>query len=570
MDEQLKKLYKEKPNLKILWSNKLIISKREFDKLICGKTISIKELHKDLKIPVNLLKKILTDDKFYNYALKISESGYMPFSVCYVLNDDLKVFNINCSKSFIKALYSLKKENLISFSDTMIKKMEKLKDNISYEKFCNKAYNDNYEVKIENNSYNIPVKYFINFLNLDDNNYDNFFEKENNYKGIKKDVFIYSLIKYYNARNILYNYIIPKKISKRCKELLSYEKIDVESINGFYSSEIEFEKNDIKKITDFEINEELKNEVLQNIPKDFSDVQKAVYIYIKLCKLFTYDEEYFIYNQDKKLEQKHLDINRLSDKNSNYNNIVCYEFNSIYAKLLQIVGIDDLILSGSIIGMYGGGHQYLNIRIGKYLISADSVTSILNGDLVNAKLNTKLNGIKCYNESTKTCEEFNEIVHDIYELVKKENSYNIKRYDSIIDIQDKIKEYEYIQKKTIVDFDTKIELLFNNMINTNLNPVDLASYVSRLRKILFSKEEIDNNIGFTIIRNNTNVKSNLSIVLVINKDNINTDLNNNTYYIYDSINGLNQISLDELNKLFNEKKYNYISNKDPKIKGVMR
>jgi len=570
MKKELEALYEKNPNLKLLWANKLIVEKEEFDKLLDGKSISIKELNRDIKIPINLLKKILTDDDYYAYMKKISESGYMPFSINYLINNDLKGFIITHPKSIIKALYSLKKEGLIKCNDKIDKRMQKLKENISYENFCKKCYNDSFDVVIEDTKYTVPVKYFIDFLNEDDKEYEDFFKNKDNYKEIKKEIFIYSLIKYYNARNVMYNYIIPKKIKNRCKEILSYDKYDVESINNFYD-DIEINKKDIEKITDFELNEDLKNSILEGIPKQYSDIEKAIYIYIKLCKKFTYDEEYFIYNQDSVREKEHLDINKLSSKNTENNNIVCFEFNSIFAKLLNMIGINDLILDGNVFGMYGGGHQNLNVRIGKYMISADSVTSILNGDLVNAKLNTKLNGIKTYNQSSKTNEEFNLLVNKVYDEIKNEELKDEnKKYDLKVNIQDKIKEYEDTINNEMISFDEKLEILINNLLSSNLQAVDLASYINRLRKILFTKGELDNNIGFTIIRDNSSEKAKLSMVFVINKNNINSDLENNIYYMYGRQTGLNQISIEELNSLFNTNKLNYIAKSDPKIKGVTR
>ena len=49
-----------------------------------------------------------------------------------------------------------------------------------------------------------------------------------------------------------------------------------------------------------------------------------------MCKLLTYDDEYFAVNQKGPATEKHKDVNYVSNINLTNNRVVCFEFNLIY------------------------------------------------------------------------------------------------------------------------------------------------------------------------------------------------------------------------------------------------
>ena len=65
---------------------------------------------------------------------------------------------------------------------------------------------------------------------------------------------------------------------------------------------------------------------------------------------------------------------------------------------------------------YGAGHANLEFRSDKFLVSADSVTSILQGDIMQAKLNQPLVGLKCVNRNQQTQQEFKQSLTKMYQL----------------------------------------------------------------------------------------------------------------------------------------------------------
>ena len=59
-----------------------------------------------------------------------------------------------------------------------------------------------------------------------------------------------------------------------------------------------------------------------------------------MCKLLTYDEEFYAVNQKGPLTEKHETIDNLAKISRSNNKVVCYEFNAIYAYMLKKIGIN--------------------------------------------------------------------------------------------------------------------------------------------------------------------------------------------------------------------------------------
>ena len=68
-------------------------------------------------------------------------------------------------------------------------------------------------------------------------------------------------------------------------------------------------------------------------------------------------------------------------------------------------------------GTLSEGHANLEFRSDKFLVSADSVTSILQGDIMQAKVNQPLVGLKCINRNQQTQQEFKDSLSKMYQLI---------------------------------------------------------------------------------------------------------------------------------------------------------
>ena len=88
------------------------------------------------------------------------------------------------------------------------------------------------------------------------------------------------------------------------------------------------------------INEKLKNSILNYIPKKYSNLEKAIFIYHQLCLKLNYSLEFFL--DEEKFTQKYASLDYIEKVNGeDVNEVVCFSFNAIFVQLLIDAGICD-------------------------------------------------------------------------------------------------------------------------------------------------------------------------------------------------------------------------------------
>lgn len=101
------------------------------------------------------------------------------------------------------------------------------------------------------------------------------------------------------------------------------------------------------------------NKIIEKMPKDLTDIEKARYIYIELCKIFIYDEKYITGDEDvmHTIFEKEPDADNIED-----NKIVCSSLSRLCIQMLEKVGIKAA-------GMYMNGryegHMAVVMQIGE-------------------------------------------------------------------------------------------------------------------------------------------------------------------------------------------------------------
>ena len=114
------------------------------------------------------------------------------------------------------------------------------------------------------------------------------------------------------------------------------------------------------------------DEIINNIPKGLNDIEKARFIYIKLGKFFSYDEEYI--TGDMFVKQYLFDK---GIKDIQGNKVVCTSLARIYNDLLNRVGVKSSVVIGE--GNFLG-HAWNELEIG-----GEKYTCSLIEDLMNIK-----------------------------------------------------------------------------------------------------------------------------------------------------------------------------------------
>ena len=559
------KILQDAPYLAQVIDKVLFIDLDEYDSYIKdykirldGKSISIK-----------LLKKLISDTDYFSYLQRLLFLDGLSLNINYFAAGDI-CGNMHYSRAdIVTALYLAKKNNLFEFSNEASARARYLYDLVSFDALINDFKDKVYTIDIDGNSFNIKCQTLMNILQMP---YDDFYRLCNDetitqIDGIKKEYILYATKSFFED-SLLGQYLVPSKIKDRYEELSDNQKIDLEAINSFT-------KSSFNRLSEISINKDLHDEVLKEMPKDLSDLEKAIYIYIKMCKILTYDDEYFAVNQVGEATQKHKDIHYVESINLENNQVVCYEFNLLYISFLHELGIKfktDMSKKFVEADGYGEGHDNVTFRCGKFIITADSVTSILHGDIMQAKFNQPLIGLTCENESLRTKDEFKSILDKVYNLIAKQEGFLDNNQDEP-PYKKVLEEYASLTDNVkTVPLQEKLKILISKVNSTSMVGIDSLSYLLQLRKIIFNQDEQKNNIKIAVIRDNENVSdkkvASAKAIIAINVKGFEEDEDSNVYYYFDPNHELSLISHDDLVSKFANNVFGYIGVNNPEIPGI--
>lgn len=516
---------------------KLNLTDEEIKRITCDKKIKFYSNYGSKEISIELLKKIIScEELFFDDIFEVIINDMENYSKLDIIN-----FIKKCSDS---------DNNIITLDE---KKINILDEQTNFDIFLKNNINCDFNTLIDGKIYNFKVLDFYNFFNLNNDEYLSFVN--NNSSDIK--CFLYSVLKFLKDNDIFNKYNVSNNVNSIYSDLATYKNVDFEAFNVLnYTVD--------KSLNQVFINSLLRNKIVDSIPKDYSKLEKSIYIYINMCKTLSYDEEFYACNQQGNVAKYHENINNIRDITPDNNDVVCYEFNSIYGKLLNEFGINYKSFSKDS-DEFGGGHANLIFRVDKFLIEADAVTSILRGDLFQAKCNQKLVGLNCINENEATVNEFKNAFLKVYEDLApdKSNLCGYESYDSIVNQYD---------VSSDISFKEKLSIFKDRISKCDLSGIDFYSYVLHLRQVLFDSDEIESNFLVTIIKNNKPVNSNkLSTSLAVVTYNIFDmyyDLEFNSYFLADSKTGICDISREDLISNFKDGSYQYIASDKNRIPGI--
>lgn len=361
-----------------------------------------------------------------------------------------------------------------------------------------------------------------------------------------KRVVVYMLIDFIESQRILENYVIPDTVLNRYNILCDGNFIDYESINkNEKTNDDYFYEVSISDL--IHLDPQFEDEILKDMNPAYSLLEKAIYIYYKLCELLSYDQDYYAGNQHSEDAEKHFDINRINNINALNNEVVSYEFIAIYSYFLKKLGIKYTV-NNAFQDEYGECHSTISFKVGEYLVLADSTINILQNDMTSAKINDHITGMRLTNKNVTTCNKFleiyNKVIADIYT-----NKQDKAKFDEAL------KAYKEKYAEVNLSKKDKLYMLFKEIGNTNLKGVDVVSVHSRIYEHIFKQDE-DVSINFISSTINAYKDYNytpLTIISVKVKDD----------YIYYQIDPNNPslvetISGHELMELFESKDYAYL------------
>lgn len=463
---------------------------------------------------------------------------------------DTLVINSFSKIELFKVLSYLMNEQIFVPSSKEKERFNALKQSVSLENLISER--NSFQIRVDNIPYKISSQTIIDFISLSPSKR----KAMKMYANIPIKHMAYLAVHFIKDTKLLDNYEVSDKIKTSIESLESYQEIDFESTNQYL-------KNDDPNEQKISINPELKSKILESIPEGLDNLQKAIFIYMKMCEILTYDDEFYAVNQQGVVAFKHEKIDHINEITPSNNRVVCYEFNAIYSVFLKQLGFNYRTISRGYMDDFGGGHAFLTFKSGEYIIKVDSVTGVLNGDIPRVKQKLPLEGIIILNKNKDTKEKFKaelKRMEGLYYKIGKEPTF-----------KETLKAYEQSSPNiTIIPFSEKLAIFFTKLKNNNYAQVDRLGYIQILKKTLFSQLELDNNISISYVRNNhplPDLEAESIVVIAIDDD----TSDETKYYIYNARLGLNEIEKEELQERFDNGHYDYINPKSkPNIPGIKK
>ncbi len=542
----------------------LFLTQEDYDKLMSGPKLK----HHYMEVSVNLLKEFLTNSFAYSYILRCADKEISEVSVSYIYYGDTVGMVILSRTEFVKYVDEAVKAGLITLTEEMQTRLETIRSKMTYELYKSER-GDLFKMTIDGQEYEIMPSLFFKIVEMSDEEFIRICSDDSikEIAGIPKAHLMYAALKFFDEKMVR-NYLFPDSILNRLYNLNCNKYIDIQSINQHMSID------DIN-VPHFIVSDELRNAIFSDMPSELSKIEQAIYIYIKMCKILTYDEEFYALNQQGAETQKHRELSYISSITPSNNRVVCFEFNAIYAKLLEELGIKFTIDYKEVMEQaYGVGHESLEWRYHKFLVAADSSETFLSNDMTLAKLNQPLRGLKCINLNENTKKEFQRLVSRIYRMIALLENPEVTKVEEEESLEDLLHQYSKCTTNIKeIPLEEKIDILFNKLKASLLSGIDILAYMLQLKKVIFSEEEQEKNINIVVIRNNNNIDDTIQVrpvaVIVINPDSIENNASVNKYFIYDSDCNLSEIDINELQERFDSGTLGYIDPwKDPTISGI--
>ena len=426
-----------------------------------------------------------------------------PFTIFFETEDE-KIDSYSFSKyEIIKGLEKSITKGELKTDQQAIGAYQMLAPLVSVDALIDKYRDKEYTLKIEGVDHTFSSSGIVSLLLS--NSYE--FMKTISQKeidGVPTEHYMYALTEFIRHEGITQTYNLSDDVIKRCQKLNQYEELDFEAVNKMFTTENVF-------LDDIQVNPELSEHVLSGMPKDYTDLEKAIYIYLKMCHTLTYDPMFFAVDQRGQFSLMHKDIKNIPTITPDNNKITCYEFASIYTSLLASQNINHKLVSTAVQkDEYGRGHFKAEFRDGKFLVSADAVTGILNSDMTSAKTDWNIHGLTCMNRNHGTKQEFYSVLNKVINHVSSQT----KEGPVVSDISEETYEeslnaYMDLDKVSLnIPFTDRVGIMLEQIGKSGLEGIDAHSYLLQLRKTLFTKDEQDKQIDITVIRHNTREEDN--------------------------------------------------------------
>lgn len=520
----------------------LVKDEATFKKYKSSNLITIETLNGKKSVSKDLLLDLISYEGLYKYLITNMDNEFsLAARIDYFENGDIKdsiiinraelsIFLLKLNMGELNTQQKIRISTLCNF--TKLNSLEK------------KFQNDEHIAVVDGEVVSIKVSDLLKVLTMKEEEFNQFVYGKNPF-AYSKEIVVYMLNDFIKRNRIMEKYHLDEYIIKRYKDLEAQSIIDYESINkNLKTNDDDLEGNSlIEQIT---INEQLYEEVFKYHKNTYSSLETAMYVYVRLCELLTYDQGYYA-------SPKTDDVNKLEDVNNislTNNAVTNYEFLLLYTALLREMKIrytlDNRLLGGN------ADKASITFRSGEYLVKVDTLSDVLNSDFTNAKINAPLTGLICLNQNQISKQKFEEL---FYKIIKE----LIETKKERILFEGSLQEYHNKYARTDLSFKDKFYVLLKDIARPNLKGIDAIAYQKKVFENLFGNDDrISINFISSMINNYKDYTyTPLTIITLKTNDEV-------RYYMIDPNhqNIVERISESELEEYFLSGEYAYLDEVD--------
>lgn len=520
----------------------LVKDEATFKKYKSSNLITIETLNGKKSVSKDLLLDLISYEGLYKYLITNMDNEFsLAARIDYFENGDIKdsiiinraelsIFLLKLNMGELNTQQKIRISTLCNF--TKLNSLEK------------KFQNDEHIAVVDGEVVSIKVSDLLKVLTMKEEEFTQFVYGKNPF-AYSKEIVVYMLNDFIKRNRIMEKYHLEEYIIKRYKDLEAQSIIDYESINkNLKANDDDLEGNSlIEQIT---INEQLYEEVFKYHKNTYSSLETAMYVYVRLCELLTYDQGYYA-------SPKTDDVNKLEDVNNislTNNAVTNYEFLLLYTALLREMKIrytlDNRLLGGN------ADKASITFRSGEYLVKVDTLSDVLNSDFTNAKINAPLTGLICLNQNQISKQKFEEL---FYKIIKE----LIETKKERILFEGSLQEYHNKYARTDLSFKDKFYVLLKDIARPNLKGIDAIAYQKKVFENLFGNDDrISINFISSMINNYKDYTyTPLTIITLKTNDEV-------RYYMIDPNhqNIVERISESELEEYFLSGEYAYLDEVD--------
>ena len=516
----------------------LVKDKRLFAEYKTGEQFIIETEEGTKSISKKLLLDILSMDGMYRYVLN-NMNNEISVAVRVDLFEDGRITDsIQVSRGDLTNFFAQINERTLTFSQKM--RITTFKHLTSFHVVTKKYENEIHTAVIDGEEVSINVGELLMLLSMSEDKFNQFVYGNNPYK-YTKEVMLYLLNDFIKRNRILEKYNIGGKILERYRAIEEQKVIDYESINkNLKANDTDLLGNSL--IEGIVINDELYQELTKYIKPVYSNLEKALHIYTRLCELLTYDQGYYAANYKDEAKT----VENISNVTLDNTDITNYEFLLIYTSLLRKLGIrytlDNKLLGGN------PDEATITFRSGEYLVKVNCIGTSLNTDLTNAKINAPLEGIVCINKHETSKLKFEELFYKIVSELT-ETKKNSELFES------SLREYHEKYAQLDLPLKDKFYVLLKDIARPNLKGMEAINYQRKVFNNLFGNDErvSINFISSTINSFKDYTYTPLTVITINESGNI-------KYYLIDPNNQkiVETITSSELEEYFISGEYAYL------------